>query len=119
MFGHFAEGIKFGRPNKSYHLNDAIDFRRIPDTIVSMIKTYADLGFCQHFNGQNIFFNLQGKDYVIWFRPMTRSLKGNGKEDYMRVQTFYPVELAEDISKIQKLQISMVNSNLSFYIDEQ
>lgn len=116
LFGHFAAGIKFQRPGKSYHSNDTIDFRRIPKNIISILTEYSDQGLCHHFNKQNIFFNLKQKNYAIWFRSMTRSVKGKGQENYLRVQTFYPIELAEDISKLQKLELLKVNNDLSFYV---
>lgn len=116
LFGHFAEQIKFGRPGKSYHRDGGIDFRYIPKIILDLIEKYSKNGLCQYFNGQHIFLKLERQFYAIWFRKITRSVKGTEPETILRVQTFYPVEQADDLSKIQKLERRRINPSLDFYI---
>ncbi|TFF40642.1 hypothetical protein [Mucilaginibacter psychrotolerans] len=115
LFGHFAESVKFNRPGKTYHRNTAVDFRNIPKEVFFILETYSKSIDCQYFNKQFIFLNLKGIDYAIWFRSLNKSLKGGGVQNYLRVQTYYPVELLDDRSKINTLILTKVNDELGFY----
>jgi hypothetical protein len=116
LFGHFAADIKFNRPGKSYHRSGNVDFRNIPKEVLSILQEYKQHIECQYFNKQAIFFNLAGTDYAIWFRPLTRSVKGESTQAYLRVQTYYPVELPDDQNKISGMNKIKVSEALSFYI---
>ncbi|OOQ59118.1 hypothetical protein [Mucilaginibacter pedocola] len=117
LFAHFAADVKFNRPGKTYHRNGVIDFKNIPKEILSILIEYQQTVDCTYFNKQVIFFNLKSVDYAIWFRSMTKSLKGGITQDYLRVQTFYPVELLSDREKIKNMDKITVNDNLSFYVN--
>jgi hypothetical protein len=116
LFGHFAADVKFNRPGKTYHRLANIDFRNIPKEILCILEEYSKHVNCQYFNKQAIFFNLKGTNYAIWFRLMIRSIKGGETQDYLRVQTYYPIELQEDINKIRCTTLLKVDANLGFYI---
>jgi len=117
LFGHFAEQVKFGRPGKSYHRNTNVDFRNIPQEILSILSLYIGNIDCNKFNKQYLFFNKDGIDCAIWFRPLNRFLKGGIMQSYLRAQTFYPIELKKDIDKVKNMDILKINNSLSFYID--
>ncbi len=116
LFGHFAADIKFNRSGKSYHKDGNVDFRNIPKEVLSILQAYEQHIACQYFNKQAIFFNLNGTDYAIWFRPMKRSVKGGPPQDYLRVQTYYPVEMPDDQNKINAMSKIKISEALSFYI---
>jgi hypothetical protein len=119
LFAHFAADVKFNRPGKSYHKNGSVDFRNIPKEILSILNQYGQQVDCKYFNKQVVFFNLNGVDYAIWFRLMTKSLKGGLKQDYLRVQTYYPIELADESDKIKKMDKIKANENLTFYVKSE
>ena len=116
LFGHFAAAVKFNRPGKSYHTTSDVDFRNIPKDVLRILSAYHNGIDCRHFTSQRIYLNLKGTDYAIWFREMIRSVKGIGQESYLRVQTFYPIELPEEVAKIKALTATKVADTLLFYI---
>ena len=116
LFGHFAAAIKFGRSGKSYHSVDKVDYKNLPKEILSILAIFSKTVDCKHFDKQSIFFNYHGSDFAIWFRPLARSVKKIGQQSILRVQTFYPVELADDLKKIAVAQKVKANDDLYFYI---
>jgi hypothetical protein len=83
--------------------------------IKDILTDYNQAAKCANFNSERIYFNLKGTDYAIWFRAMTRSIKGKGQESYLRVQTFYPVELPEELGKLRSMIVIKANQHLSIY----
>jgi hypothetical protein len=116
LLGHFAKDIKYNRTDKSYHRSNIVDFKNIPTAIIEILNLYKSEIDCKYFDSQKIFFTLNNQDYVIWFRQMKRFLLGNVEEVYLRVQTFYPVELQEDITKIKGMLSIKANENIAFYV---
>lgn len=119
LFGHFAEDLKFNRPGKTYHRIKNFDFLNLPKEILTILSLYVNHIDCRSFNKQSIFLNLSGIDYAIWFRKMKRSVKGNALLSYLRVQTFYPVELKNDRDQILQKIPFRVNDILTFYINKE
>lgn len=116
LFGHFAEGVKFNRLGKSYHKDGSVDFRNIPKEILRVLEVYAKHIDCKSFNKASIFFSMNNIDYAIWFRAMSKSLKGGVVENYLRVQTFYPIELQEEREKIAAMDQIKINNEMIFYV---
>jgi hypothetical protein len=99
MFRHYAALIKEHQQGKSYHYDENIGFKTIPDFLVTIIKCYKLNAGHLNFNNRNIFLKLNGKFYAIWLRPFKISLPDNIHKEYLRVQTFYPIELKSDLDK--------------------
>jgi len=116
LFGHFAAGIKFNRPGKSYHSVEKVDYKNLPKEIASILTLYSKAVDCKDFDKQSIFFNYHGGDFAIWFRPLIRYVKKIGQQSILRVQTFYPVELQDDLKKIANAQKVKANDELYFYL---
>ena len=100
MFRHFAEQIKLHQKNKSYHFDENIGFKTIPNFLSDAIKCYKQSQESHSFNNNNLYIIFNKKKYAIWFRPFTKHLKGNRKVEYLRVQTFYPITNIEDLKKL-------------------
>lgn len=107
LFRHYAKALKEHQMDKSYHFDLSIDYKEIPTLIFSVLSMYKQLGFMVE---RNLDFELRGQQYSIWLRPMKRSVKGIGEEAFLRVQTFYPVDMEPDLTRIgQKRKISLTN----------
>jgi hypothetical protein len=116
FFGHFAAHIKVYQQDKSYFSDEKIDFKNFPQIIFEIITTYFDSFGDTSFNGRSIYFRLRGTISAIWFRPMKRSLRGGMVENFLRLQTFYPVTSARDLGVVRSLSERLINSELSFFI---
>lgn len=116
LFRHFAERVTNYQIDKSYHFDQLnICHEWLPDQIKEHIKSYFSHVSPYEFNERFISMKLNGEYYDIWFRKMSKSIKG-GTKNFLRVQSFYPVKLEKDLMRIFKLKESKVNENLSFFI---
>lgn len=116
MFRHFSEQIKEHQTDKSYHFDENIGFKAIPDFLVKAIECYKKTSESKHFNNRNLYFIFNEKIYAIWFRPYTKYLKGNKIIDYLRVQTFYPIENQTDLDKIHNYKEIITNCGFIYLV---
>lgn len=100
LFRHFAEGIKEHQLTKSYHFDQSVGFKTIPNLLSEAILGYKSLTESIDFDYNNINFTFNKKVYAIWFRPFSKYEKKVGKVEYLRVQTFYPIGLQRDLEKL-------------------
>jgi len=115
LFRHFAAGIKEHQQDKTYHYDKNINFKKIPIIIRNVLLAYFEINGCNHFNNQRVYFKIVDELYVIYFRPLKRSLPENVQEQILRVQTFYPVKEIKEKNVTSNLQ--SVNFNeYTFYI---
>lgn len=101
MFRHFAQEIKQHQNNKSYHFDENIGFKTIPNFLSNAFKCYKQTEAKEAFNRNNLYIIFNEKKCAVWFRPFTKHLKGNKKVDYLRVQTFYPLTNNTDLENLK------------------
>lgn len=116
MFRHYASSIKDHQQDKTYHFNENIGHKTIPNTIYEILSLYKSIPESIEFDNKNINFSIDGKPYSIWLRPYTIYAKGNIKENYSRVQTFYPINHKKELEKLKEFKIVKTTSNLEFFI---
>ena len=112
MFRHFSEQIKEHQTDKSYHFDENIGFKSIPDFLLKAIECYKTISESNRFDKRSLIIIFNGKIYAIWFRPYTKYLKGNKRIDYFRVQTFYPIENRADLDKLNDYE--QINTDCGF-----
>jgi hypothetical protein len=108
LFRHYAEHIKGYQLGKSYHFDMGFDHTNLPNILVDIIASYFKNLPDKVLANDRIFIRVRGKLYALWFRKLTRPLKGGMKETYYRLQTFYPV-----VGKKDLLYASTLNEVLS------
>lgn len=102
MFRHYAEGIMSkNQLNKSYHFDENIGFKKIPNFLFDLLNCYKSLVISKQFNNQNIDFLINGKPYAIYLKPAIKNFKGKTQTKYLRVQTFFPIEEARELERIK------------------
>lgn len=115
LFRHFAEGIK-KHQNKSYHFDQDVNFKNIPTVLGKIIECYKSNIDEKQFNKQYIFFTLNDIKYAMWFKKTSIYLKGNIKNEFLRIQTFYPIVENRDLNKIELMRLIETNCGYNFYI---
>lgn len=105
LFRHYSKNIKKHQLDKSYHFDHNIDFKNIPLVLNDILNCYKNEIDHTHFNEQNIYVKINDTIYAIWFRKIIKNNKGNVKLEYLRVQTFYPVEAQYEVEKIKGMRI--------------
>lgn len=98
LLRHFGQSIKEHQTDKSYHV-EGLDYKNLPIELGRIITAYSKVSSGQ-FDGQRIFFKMNGKIYAIWLRELKTGIKGGGVLSEYRVQTFYPVE---DINELKRI----------------
>lgn len=115
LFRHYSQSIKQHQIDKSYHFDENINFKDIPSFILEILNCYSKSKSSSLFNKENIYFQFRGSFYALWFRKLKKSIKGGKKVEYLRIQTLYPVELKEELQKINKLNSENTNCNFLFW----
>ncbi len=115
MFRHFSSHIKQHQMQKSYHFDSNIGFKEIPYFLTDAIRSYTILPESSSFDQRRIYFSYNSNPYAIWFRPFKKDLKGGKREEYLRAQTFYPIENHQELSKLSDMVLLKGNSTFSFY----
>ena len=98
LFRHYSQGVKPYQSGKSYHFDVDFDHTNLPSFLVDIIASYFRNLPNSIIRDDRILVRVRGTLYAMWFRKMTRSLRGNEKEVYYRLQTFYPVTEQKDLS---------------------
>ena len=116
LFRHFAALIKEHQISKSYHYDENIDYRSIPDFLKGIVLQFSEVVPPTKFDKRSINFVFNKKTYTIWFRPFTVHRPGKIVESSLRLQSFYPVELAGDVIRTAALSKVFVSEKLTFLI---
>jgi hypothetical protein len=116
LFRHYAALIKEYQLNKSYHFDKQIEYDYLPDFLIKIMEEFNRIAHRVCFDERSIAFKYSGTLYEIWFRPMTRHLAGNTVENYLRLQTLYPVEAVRDIDRINGFDEIEINDKLTFIV---
>jgi hypothetical protein len=114
MFRHYASHIKQHQMNKSYHFDQNIGFKEVPNFLLKALQHFKTLAL--PFDGRRIYFNFNGTPYAIWFRPFKKSLPGGIQKEYLRVQTFYPIESPTEHSKLSAMVLKPSDEDFAFYV---
>ncbi|MEX0287952.1 MAG: hypothetical protein AB3N14_02485 [Flavobacteriaceae bacterium] len=114
MFRHFSSHIKKHQTDKSYHFDTNIGFKEIPNFLIDAIHAYGVIPESKAFDQRKIYFAYNSNPYAIWFRPFKKDLKGGQREEYLRAQTFYPIENPAERSKLSEM-IPLESGIFSFY----
>ena len=97
LFRHYSQGVKSYQSGKSYHFDVAFDHTNLSNYLVDIIASYFRNLPASGIQDDRLFVRVRGTLYALWFRKMTRSVKGNSKENYYRLQTFYPITEQKDL----------------------
>src|SRR5690606_35189264 len=117
LFRHFSEKIKGHQAGKSYHFDENIGFKEIPNFLQKAFNCFKNQPESIKFNYVNLFVNFNGEIYAIWLRRITKYVKGKEKKNYYRVQTFYPVENEIELQKVKKHLKIETNCGFSYLIE--
>mgnify|MGYP001791911916 FL=1 len=118
MFRHFAEGIKEHQFTKSYHFDKNIGFKAIPNFLSDAINCFKSLPQSKSFNNRDLHFIFNDKIYLLWVRPFSKYNKGIIKVDYLRVQTFYPVDNQKDLLRIKDFSGFRTNCRFKYLLKD-
>jgi hypothetical protein len=103
LFRHFSQHIKVYQLDKSYHFDRNFDYESIPNEIMQILSSYFRNLPDKKIEDDRIFVRIRGELYALWFRKLTRPLKGGMKEVYYRFQTFFPVVKQKDLLYASRL----------------
>lgn len=115
MFRHFAAHIKKHQIKKSYHFDENIGFKEVPDFLLNALHNFKTLKL--PLNKRHLYFSFNDTPYAIWFRPFKKSLPGNIQNEYLRVQTFYPIENTREYTKLSTMTLLYSNTPFAFYVN--
>jgi hypothetical protein len=114
LFRHYSQHIKSYQLGKSYHFDTNFDHIELPSHLIKVIESYFR-NLPNAILGDRIYFRVRGALYALWFRKLTRSLKGGVKEEYFRLQTFYPVIDHKDLSRIAALKEILSDDGIGLF----
>jgi hypothetical protein len=113
---HFSQITKQYPTTKSFHNEEfkpgllGIELKKIFEEIDKshIIKTFPTT---------NIQFRYRNTDYSLWISKKSKTVKGEGTIEYLRVDTFYPIEERQALDKLKKeYKLQMINSDLGVYL---
>lgn len=116
LFRHYASGIKEHQLDKTYHFDQNIGFKIIPETLLEILKCYQSISADILFDAKNINLKIDEKPYSIWLRPFIVYEKKIGRIEYLRVQTFYPIGNKSELDKLNNYKTLTTECGYSFYI---
>jgi len=112
---HFGEVTK-PTTNKSFHNEDFIP-RQLNIQLKSIIETINNSGVYAGQPIEKIAFKYQNKDYLIWTNEQTKQITDIGNVNYIRLETFYPIESRVDIQDINtNYTLTEINEEISVYL---
>lgn len=112
---HFAE-ITRPNPNRSFHNENFIP-RQLNIQLKSILEAINNSGVYANQPIQKIAFKFQNKDYLIWTNEQTKQVAGIGNINYIRLETFYPIENRVDIQDLNtNYTLVQINEEISVYL---
>jgi len=114
LFRHYSQIIKEHQQDKTYHFDENIDYKDIPNILKNIVECYKVTVPNSTFNGQKIYVLINNEIYAIWLRKITKHLKGNTQVEYFRVQTFYPVNDSKELSAISTFNVKKSQCGYDF-----
>ncbi|OIQ15794.1 MAG: hypothetical protein BM557_10850 [Flavobacterium sp. MedPE-SWcel] len=112
LYRHYSKAIK-QHQNKSYHFDSSIDYQNLPSQLYKVLQCYKSN--ITSLNDDYIYFKLNNTNYALWFKKQTRYLKGGVKEDYLRLETFYPISFKSDYDRIASMKLLKTSCGYNFY----
>lgn len=116
LFRHYSRSVKLHQLEKSYHFDEHIGFKTIPNFLFDILNCYKSLEISNVFDAKNINIIFNDKPYAIYFKPVNKSLKGNVQKEYLRVQTFYPIEDKKELEKINSYEVYRSDCGFEYLI---
>lgn len=112
---HFAQTTK-PNPEKSFHIEDFAP-KYLNKQLKNILNEIDESGALAGESINKVAFQYKNIDYIIWINERTKQVKGKGNVSYYRLETFYPVEDANEISDLKtSYSLEMVNEELSVYV---
>ncbi|MGB3777637.1 MAG: hypothetical protein WA960_04715 [Tunicatimonas sp.] len=121
MFRHYSESAKQFNTGKSFHFDQSINHRDLPNELKKILEAISDSG--KYLNSQvndiniHIPIEYRGHLYSIWVKKVKVYKKGVGEIVYNRLKTFYSltdtVKRNEVISQYSKVPI---NTELTVFL---
>jgi hypothetical protein len=117
LLRHFSPFSKFGRPGLTFHHDPDIDVENLPIAIKNILQQFEEYIGIAHFHPEKVYLNLNGRNYVIWYKQLPRNAKGGERIWFLRVQSFYPAELGIDLKAVNEMRKIQVTPKLAFFIN--
>lgn len=113
---HYAEQVRpYDTEDKSYFTPE-IEIEKVPFVIKTIIDVIEASGIYSTNDISNISVKYEDRDYKIYCKEMKKQVKGGSIAIVNRVNTFYPIELKQDIDKLLNYNLHKINSQLSVYL---
>jgi len=116
LFRHYSASIKQHQPDKSYHYDENIDYKNLPDFLKDVIDKFKVNFTEEDFDRNRIYFDFGKTTYAIWFRVINISKPGNVNEIFLRLQTFYPVKKESESATIKEFKKVKIEPSIAFLI---
>lgn len=112
---HYAEIIK-NNPQKTYHIED---FE--PDSLHTRLKDILSRinskDFLQSSEIEKIAFVFKNITYRVWIKKRVKHLKREGAVDFLRVETFYPIEDDSELKDLsENYEPKEVDNELNVFV---
>jgi len=112
---HFAQLVK-PHSDKSFH-NMNIAPRYLNKDIKSIMEKIDNSGLYIGHPIRNINFVYKGDKYALWTERKTIQVKGQGNVQINRLQSFYPIEEQDTISRLNtEFVLKKVDDDISVYV---
>jgi hypothetical protein len=113
---HYAEQVRpYETDDKSY-FSPEIEIETVPFVIKEIIDSIEASGVYAKDELNNINIKYKNRDYKIYCKKVTKQVRGIGNIEVNRVNTFYPIELKQDIDKLKDYDLNKINNQLSVYL---
>lgn len=102
--------------DKSYHIED-FNPECLNLQLKDIIERIDKSGLYANESIENINFQFKGITYAIWIHKKTKGVAGKGNVEYYRIETFYPIEDAEEKRKLYtNYELKNIDSDLQIFV---
>lgn len=113
---HYAPGTKPYNTGKSFINPDFVP-RQLHLQLSEIFSKIEASGAYVNNSLQKISFRYKGISYRVWTKTATKQVPGTGNVQYMRVQSFYPIEEAADLSDLaNNYKLVKVDNDIDVYV---